>query len=242
MKPIIRCFFTGLLLVLLTSYAYAQGTQSHISQPSLEVVSPTGNRISQSTCFKFPRHSIQVDVGLASTFHINPIVPVVQCIEGCTVYNQKARYAPTASIAYYKRVGKWHGIKLGGSYGEYRYWELGQGSTGSHNLTGFERTLTHRAWAVELGHRLIIPIGRAMPYIENNILGERLPSEYATISPNNIAYKARVGILSKISSSMFLNFNAFFKTGLTQYNEVAELPKTYRPYAIGLELGLMRGL
>jgi hypothetical protein len=142
------------------------------------------------------------------------------------------------SIAYYRNFKNRNSLRFGVSAGEYRFWELKNHWNGTHGGLNQENIVRLPVYTVELGYRITMPIGRALPYFENIIAGEALTHGLHTIRDLNMSYKGRVGFLKPLNNYMTLNVNGFFKTGITRY-DTAELGDTYRPYAIGMEAGIM---
>ncbi len=185
---------------------------------------------------------IELDFGVANTLHYKQPINLNYCDEGCFPNEQKAKLAVSINLSYYKSINQKNEIKIGIGESQYRYWEKGMASDGSPNLHPYQSIREFGYYNFFIGHRFKLKQHKIIKlYIENSIIYERLIFESYILKRGGLAIKTEVGVLTKISKKLDLNFNVFYKTGLTNYSK-KDYTGIYTPFGYGIEFGVSMNL
>lgn len=184
------------------------------------------------------RSKIQLNFGLANTFHYNAPVNLNFCIEGCFPTEQQARIGKNLEISYARSLNFKNDLLIGVGVTQYKYWEKGLASPGGPGLVPYEQVVDFGYYNIWLGHRFTPTKNKIKPFLENNIVYEFLASPSETLRFGGLALKSKLGAIANISERLDLNINGFFKSAIGKYNSGNFERGRYVPYSYGLEIGI----
>ncbi|MEP6645865.1 MAG: hypothetical protein ABJC12_02150 [Saprospiraceae bacterium] len=181
---------------------------------------------------------IEIDFGLAKTFHYNAPVNLISCYEGCFATKQKALPAINGDISYFISLNEKNEINVGLGGAQYRYYEMGLAYSPDPNPSEYEETNTYTYIDFFVGHRLTLAAGKKIrPFLENNLIMEVLPGDWYVIKPVNFAWKIKSGLNIPISTKFTVNMCCYYKTAVLRF-DFKDFDSHYFPYAFGIQMGV----
>jgi len=184
------------------------------------------------------KYNLQLNLGVSNTLHYNrPVNLNFRCFEGCFPEEQKSRITPNVDFNIYRNLNQNNSLKIGFGVSSYRYWERGQAGDGGGGFSPYEFINEWSFYGLSLGYRYIFHSEKKVNlFIENDFVYEIPINESRNIT-NGFAIQPKIGAIIKMNANWSFIAHGFYKSSLTKYSDKG-WGKEYRPYAIGIQLGL----
>lgn len=202
----------------------------------------------QNEIYKAER--VEITYGLSRTFHYNsPFLLFLQCIEGCSAKSQSPKILSRIDFKYYQPLFNRFEIKTG----------IGLNQIGSDEVVedffggDFESSNTFTFVNFSIGQRsLFLEKTKLNLFLENDLFmdmtiretrelyGNENVSKAKNLKLINFSYQFSIGTLWNVREETALVLAMNFKTALRKYD--VNNSTDYKPYAIGLNVGISKKL
>ena len=184
------------------------------------------------------RSSLQLSTGVSFCHQYQAPVIISSFIEGGFPLEQKPSFSLNANLSYFFKLSEHNSLQTGIGIGGYRYREKGMQGNGDATFSPYTGMAGWVYSDFSAGFRRVFTPEKKFSYfLEFNAMYELAVQDRSPIN-GGFALQQKVGSTIASSGNSRFIVAAFFKSGITRYNDL-RYGNAYLPFAYGLQFGII---